>query len=477
MSAPGGGSSAREARLRAILAALVDTEPGRELGLRRVATLEDFRASVPVFDAASHAERVRARLGFGAEALDAEALTAGALARPRLHARWRARAQLFESSEPRALAMLHARVDDPLVDQLRVQDLSSFGAPSVVRIDTIVRGPRDGPSPAAETLEALHRARPELLAVPSLATVAWLEQPARGPIERALPSLRALMAECDFEARLRSRLPVLNGGWLHPAGRVGLPAERGPVGAFVLATDSTLIELLPHGDPELEARSSPSSQVGVLDTALPEHAVLGERYELVLSSPLGFLRLRSGLHVRVIGYEASEGGRPRPRVVRLPPPPPDVALEGVTLPGAWLTACVRQSFLPEDPALVSAEIAADPDALDPDVRASRSGLDPFADTELGTSRALFRKGPKPRALAVRIEVHGQSEPNFPVLAANRIDEDLCRRCPAYGWLRERNELWEPRVVIAWAGTAASAKRRRVRSLAEPVERPVVRIAR
>ena len=47
---------------------------------------------------------------------------------------------------------------------------------------------------------------------------------------------------------------------------------------------------------------------------------------------------------------------------------------GIVLAGGGdLPASVRQAFLPEDPALVAAEITADPDAIDASGRASRTG--------------------------------------------------------------------------------------------------------
>ena len=310
--------------------------------------------------------------------------------------------------------------------------------------------------------------------VPSLAVCSWLEQLARAPLERRIPQLRWLFAEHDLDERIRSRLPVINAGWLHAAGRIALPARRNPFDVFTLATHSTVLELLPHGDPEIDPRQHTTER-----TVLPEAAILGERYELVVSSPLGFLRLRSGLHVRVVGFEShgeSGDSLPRPRVLRLPPPPSDAALEGVTMPGAWLTASVRQAFLPEDPALVAAEIAADPDAVDVTGRGSRTGLDPFSDTELGASRVgIVRGGPRPRSLVVRLEVQGQTAPKFPVQISTRIDVDLRRRSAAYDWLRTRDELWEPRVVIARPGTARKNRERRICALWDVVARPVVQM--
>ncbi len=454
-----------------IIRALGETEVGREFGLLRLANLADFRATIPLMDAERHAERVTARLGFGLDGFDDESLTAAEVERPAVRGAWR---QQIAGSRPiERVAVLWAHEDDQVIDRIRLDDLRSLAdSVELLKVDSIARDPEG-------LLADLRRFRPNALAVPSLATCGWLEGLLRGPLERRLPGLRWLLAEYDLDERIRSRLPVLHAGWLHAAGRVGVPARRGPARGLLLATRSTLIELLPHGDPEIDPRSRTTES-----TVLPERAVLGERYEVVLSSPLGFLRLRTGLHVRVVGFAApiatgtSAGDSlPRPRVVRLHPPPADAALEGVTLAGAWLTASVRQAFLPEDPALVAADIAADPDALDVSGRASRTGLDPFADTELGASRAgSRRKGPKPRALVIRLEVQGQSTPGFPMQIADRVDQALRRRCPAYDWLRGRDELWEPRVVIARPGTARSERERRLRSLSGPVARPVVRMA-
>lgn len=464
----------RRKRLATLIRALGDTEVGREFGLLRIANLADFQATIPLMEHAAHAERVTARLGFGFEfeASDGgEALTAAALERPAVRAAWRVR--LGGARAPQRIAVLQAHADDLIVDRIRLDDLRALGeSVELLRIDHVP------PDPEALVAE-LRRFRADALVVPSLATCAWLEAVVRGPLERRLPGLRWLFAEHDLDERIRSRLPVLNAGWLHAAGRVAIPARRGPASGLLLATRSTLIELLPHGDPEIDPRSRTTET-----TVLPERAVLGERYELVLSSPLGFVRLRTGLHVRVVGFapplEPTVGDAgdslPRARVVRLHPPPADAALEGVTLAGAWLTASVRQAFLPEDPALIAGDIAADPDALDVSGRASRSGLDPFADTELGASRAgSRRKGPKPRALVIRLEVQGQTDPGFTMRIADRVDLALRQRSAAYDWLRGRDELWEPRVVIARTGTAKAERDRRLRALWGPVARPVVRM--
>lgn len=460
----------RRRRLATTLEVLGETEVGRELGLARLTSFDDFRASLPLLDAVAHAEQVTARLGFGRDELDGEVLTAASVDRDALLTTWRER---LGSARPRRIALLQARADELHIDAMRVDDLRAVAEDrhaELLRIESISG---DGGGDGEALLDELRRFRPDTLVIASLAGVAWLEQLARAPLERRLPQLRWLFAEHDLDERIRSRLPVINAGWLHAAGRIALPSRRSPHDAFALAVRSTLIELLPHGDPEIDPRQHTSER-----TVLPEAAILGERYELVVSSPLGFLRLRSGLHVRVVGFAKplDEGSLPRPRVLRLPPPPADAALEGVTIPGAWLTASVRQAFLPEDPALVAADITADPDAVDVSARASRTGIDPFADTELGASRVhVPRGGPKPRSLVIRLEVQGQAAPSFPLHVSARIDADLRRRSAAYEWLRARDELWEPRVVIARPGTARLSRERRIRALWAPVARPVVQM--
>jgi hypothetical protein len=461
----------RRRRLAAALRVLGETEVGREFGLARIESLADFRATIPLMDSSTHAARVTAKLGFGLDGFDDETLTAAALERATVRSAWRLR--LAGDKPIRRVALLWAHADDLVVDRIRLDDLRSLADElELLRIDRV-------PADPEQLVATLRRFRPDALVVPSLATCGWLEGLVRGPLERGFPGLRWLLAEYDLDERIRSRLPILNAGWLHAGGRVAIPARRGLASGLLLATRSTVLELLPHGDPEVDPRSR-----AIGTTVLPERAVLGERYEIVISSALGFLRLRTGLHVRVVGFAAplepvsgdAGDSLPRPRVVRLHPPPADAALEGVTLAGAWLTASVRQAFLPEDPALVAGDIAADPDAIDPTGRASRSGLDPFADTELGASRAgARRKGPKPRALVIRLEVQGEAAPSFPAQVAKRVDEALRRRSPAYEWLRIRDELWEPRVVIARSGTARTERERRLRGLWGPVGRPVVRM--
>jgi hypothetical protein len=461
----------RRQRFASLRAALAETEVGRDFDLSRLHTLADFQAWVPLLDAEAHSARVTAKLGFDLPDLPESELGAGERDRAELITIWqqRLRAAGGEGRVPQRIALLHAPADDPLIDRLRLDDLAAL-APglALLRIHSLDADP-------GEQIEALRRFRPDTLVMPSLATCSWLEGVMRTPIERHLDGLRWLFAESDLDQRVRTRLPVINAGWIHGAGRMALPTRRSPWQGFSLATRSLLIELLPHGDPEVDPRQRVQDRL----TVLPENSILGERYELVLSSPLGFLRLRSGHHVRVVGFvpppDGGEDTLPRPRVIRLPPPPADISLEGVTLAGAWLTASVRQAFNREDPALVAGEIAADP-RDDPRDRSGSGRLEPFVDTELGASRAGARdRGPKPRALVVRVEVQGQTDHAFAPRLARRIDDDLRSRSAAYEWLRGRGELWELQVVVAEPGMARRARDRRIRGLGGPVERPTVRV--
>ena len=171
--------------------------------------------------------------------------------------------------------------------------------------------------------------------------------------------------------------------------------------------------------------------------------------------------------MRVVGFDPPTHAAPHPRVrvVRLSTPPPDVALEGCTVAGAWLTASVRQALAPEDPALVSAEIGPDPQSLafvpSPPSSSSRLG-DPFGDTELSPRSLQGNEGTRrPRALLCRIELQGFVRPELARRLSTRIDDNLRRRSPAYAWLRERSEL-EPEYNQARARLAQ-------------VEHPILRV--
>ena len=223
-------------------------------------------------------------------------------------------------------------------------------------------------------------------------------------------------------------------------------------------------------------------------TVLPEHAIVGQRYELVVSSPQGFLRLRTDEHVRVVGFDApsEHAPFPRPRVVRLAPSPPDVTLEGCTVAGAWLTASLRQSFHREDPALVAAEIGPDPRSVPRGIAVVPSGQtgasmqlpDAFQDTELGgltrTGTARVKRH-RPRALLVKVEVQGYVAPELSGFLSQRIDQSLRRRSPAYDYLRERDDLQPPRVMVLPSGTRRSEEDRRIRELVGGVWVPEVRV--
>lgn len=449
------------------------TEVGRSFGVRRMRGFGDLRASVPLMDPETHLERVEAPLGFGVVepgAPEAVALVGAQRERDGVLQAW---ADRMGGERPRRIAVMRARADDPVVDELVLDDLRALMAgadgaatPELLRIDAV-----EGPGAVLERLRGFH---PDAIAASSAWAFSWLEAHGRAPLERSLPGLRWLLAEHDLEHRLRSRLPIFGLGLVHRAGRLALPGSVAPKLSAVLAVGSSLLELLPQDDGPLEDGRIRRATA----TILPEQAVVGARYELVVSSALGFLRLCTGIHVRVVGFEGPTLAfpHPRPRVIPRLPPPPDVQVEGMTLPGAWLTAAVRQGFQPEDPALVAAEVMGDPATADgdPRVTANRFG-DPFTDTELGTRHGERRKARPPRAVVVRVEVQGQMAPRFPADLAKRIDANLARRSSAYRYLRERNDLMEPRVLPAESGTRRAGQVIRIRALAGRVGRPIVEV--
>ena len=123
--------------------------------------------------------------------------------------------------------------------------------------------------------------------------------------------------------------------------------------------------------------------------------------------------------------------------------------------------------------MISAKtIAARVEALAKDIH------DAFQDTELGW---MARTGTqrverhRPRALLVRVEVQGYVAPELTGLLSQRIDQSLRRRSPAYDYLRERDELLEPRVMVVPAGTRRSEEDRRIRELVGGVWVPEVRV--
>lgn len=462
---------ARQRCLALMIEHLGPTRLGRELGLPRLRSLDDLRASLPILDRERHEREVEQHLGFGlvdSTEADTRELSGGGLEREAVVSTWTAR---LGRGPVRRVALLRGHNVDPMVDRIARDDVRALGT-EVLAIDRI-----DDPGAALERLEGFD---PELMLVPSVLTLRWLESAHRGALERRLRALRMVLAEHDLAQEVRSRVRVTAAGWIHRSGRLGLPTLRPPGHALTLAVGSQIIELLPYGNPEEDAR-----RVYAEETVLPEHAVMGQRYELVVTSPLGFLRLRTDEHVRVVGFDAptEQAPFPRPRVVRLAPAPPDVALEGCTVAGAWLTASIRQAFLREDPALVAAEIGPDPRSVPRGVAALQTAAnmrlpDAFKDTELGwmaktgTQRVERHR---PRALLVRVEVQGYVAPELTGFLSKRIDDSLRRHSPAYGYLRERDELQPPRVMVLPTGTRRSEEDRRIRDLVGGVWVPDVRV--
>ncbi len=460
---------ARQRCLAQMIEQLGPTRLGRELGLQRLHSLDDLRASLPVLDRERHERDVEQHLGFGlADSTDAHAreLSGGALERDAVIATWRA---LLGAGGLRRIALLRGHAVDPMVDRIARDDVRALDA-EVLAIDRIE-------DPAA-VLERLEEFEPELMVVPSVLTLRRIESVHRGALERRIRSLRLVLAEHDLGQEVRSRVRVAVAGWIHRSGRLGLPTLRPPDDALTLAVGSQIIELLPYGNPEEDAR-----RVYAEETVLPEHALVGQRYELVVSSALGFLRLRTDEHVRVVGFDAPSGAAPfpRPRVVRLAPAPADVALEGCTVAGAWLTASIRQAFLREDPALVAAEIGPDPRSVPRGVASAQAAAnmpDAFNDTELGT---IARTGTqrverhRPRALLVKVEVQGYVASELTGFLSRRIDTSLRRHSPAYDYLRQRDELQPPRVMVLPSGTRRAEEDRRIRELVGRVWVPDVRV--
>jgi len=463
--------SGRQRCLAQIVEHLGPTSLGRELGLSRLRSLDDLRASLPIMDRERHEREVELHLGFGlAESDDAQsrALSGGGWERDAVVAIW----QAFQRNRiAQRVVLLRGHNVDPIVDRIARDDVRALNV-EVLAIDRVE-------DPEA-VLERLVDFGPELLLVPSVLTLRWLESVHRGALERRLRTLRLILAEHDLGQPVRTRVRVATAGWIHRSGRLGLPTLRPPGHALTLAVGSQIIELLPYGNPEEDAR-----RVYADETVLPEHAIVGQRYELVVSSPLGFLRLRTDEHVRVVGFDApsEHAPFPRPRVVRLAPAPPDVTLEGCTVGGAWLTASIRQAFFPEDPALVAAEIGPDPRSVPRGVAKFQTAASmrlpaAFKDTELAW---LARTGSqrierhRPRALLVRVEIQGYVAAELTGFLSRRIDQSLRRRSPAYDYLRERDELQPPRVMVLPSGTRRSEEDRRIRELVGGVWVPDVRI--
>jgi hypothetical protein len=466
----------RARAIRALSLKLGPTELGRRFALSSLRTFEDLRGAVPIFDEPTHRLEVEAPLGFGVVEHDdpmLEEIVGAGRERAAATAAWALAMQERGGGEaaavPRRIAVLRAASHDPWIDRILADDLETLAAGRGAAIELLRLTNVDD---RGATLNRLRTFIPDAIVVTSLALVSWFEQETRCPLERALPSLRWIFAEHDLDAKIRARLPVLSTGWTHRAGRVGLPSARGKR-ISTLATGSSLIELLPTGSLVVDGRARQASS-----TVLPEHAHLGGRYELVVSAPTGLLRLRTGEHVRVVGFDppTAVAPFPRPRVVRRLPPPADLALEGMTLSGAWLTASVRQAFLPEDPALVSSDVAIEPETIDGETGTTHSRTrDPFIDTELGGRVGPGRRSRNPRGFRVHVEVQGQWAKDLPKKLAERIDADLRRRSSAYRYLRERDELYPPAVRIVRPGTHRSRLESQLRELVGPSGRAIVRV--
>lgn len=462
--------AAREQLFAKLRAHLGPSRVGQRFGLDGLSSFDDFRASVPVHDRARHEQEVENLLGFGViDDVDAGALELAGAERERaaVHAAWRAR---IGDAPVRRIALLHGQGQDVIAERTLREDLRAFGG-ELFHLDRA-----DAPERVLERLVAFD---PDLLVVPSAVVCAWLERAQRRPLEDALPGLRAVACEHDLGRPIRSALPVVSVGWFQRGLRCGVPSLRPPAEAVTLAIGSQLVELLPYGNPEDDGR-----RVYAPTTILPEHAFVGHRYEVVISSPLGLLRLRSEQHVRVLGFDppTHEVPVPRPRVVRLSEPPADIPLEGCTVAGAWLTASVRQALAREDPALVAAEIGADPQSMPRGRTRASSSMrigEPFGDTELGAASTrphLVRNfATRPRALLCRVELQGFVRRDLAGKLARRIDDNLRLRSPAYAYLREKDELQPPRVLVLPSGTAATETERRIVELHGAVWQPDVRV--
>jgi len=460
----------RERMLRRALDHLGPTPVGRRFGLADIDSLADFRASVPILDRERHMREVEAALGFGV--IDGRDAAAVELAgrddeREQVTDAWRSR--LGRAAPPR-VAVLWAEGDDGLAERTLLADVKAF-ADTCLHLAEI--------DDAAAAMAQLRVFDPEVLVVPSAMVCTWLERAKRMPLEHGLPRLRLVLAEHDIGRPLRTRTPVASAGWFWHGLRAGVPSPRAPADAVTLAVGTALFELLPYSNPEDDGRRIYAEQ-----TVLPEHALLGHRYEVVCTSALGMLRVRTEQHVRVVGFDPPTplAPFPRPRVVRLSTPPADVALEGCTVAGSWLTASVRQALSREDPALVGAEIGPDPASAPRGARRATTTLrlgDAFGETELeagGTKTKMRRDaGTRPKGLLCRIELQGYVRRDLPARLSTRIDDSLRRRSPAYAWLRERAELDPPRVLVQPPGARATDQQARILALHGPVWMPEVRV--
>ncbi|MGB1699040.1 MAG: hypothetical protein ACPHRO_03730, partial [Nannocystaceae bacterium] len=260
----------REQTLAAIVRRLGSSKLGQDFGLHRVRSVADFRATIPLFDPWRHAREVEPELGFG----DSEGFGTGpretATARDHL---WKVWSVQSDDWPPRKVLSLRRETQGTHAAKIRREALvaADGSAPEFV-------GP-EGLQDLEAMREALLEVAPDTLLVSSLSLCRSLERLGRGHLERIAPSLRMILAEHDFEVPLRTRLPVLNLGWIERAGRVARPASVGPRSAMSLTGHALILELLPWTDPDKDGRSQPGEA-----TVLPEHALLGGRYEVVMSA-------------------------------------------------------------------------------------------------------------------------------------------------------------------------------------------------
>lgn len=457
----------REQTLEALVRRLGNSKMGREFGLHRVRGVADFRATVPLFDRRSHAREVEPELGFGEDERSMSGDMHGSLDHARL---WQVWSSQTEHWPPRKVLSLRRETQGRRAARLRREDLAQLGArpPEFV-------GP-EGLNDLEGMRHALVTLAPDTLVVSSLALCRSLERLGRCQLERLVPSLRVILAEHDLETRLRTRAPVLNLGWIERAGRVATPSLRAPRSAMSLSGRELIVEFLPWTDPDKDGRSQPGEA-----TVLPENAVLGARYEVVLSAPSGMLRRRSGAHIRVIGFDppSRADAALRPRFVRRLPPPTDLRVEGTTLAGARLTAAVRQAFQPEDPALVGAWVSvrrAEKSKVAEQRSAQRVGAgEIFDDTELGRPTRGSRAGRRADTVTVRMEVQGVPPARLPRELSSRIDRDLRRRSAPYAHLRDNGVLHLPEVRICPSGTTQAEQIERELALDGPVRGAVIRV--
>lgn len=464
----------RSAAFARLIQMLGSTPVGAEAGLDRLGSFDDLRASLPVRDAVEHREAVERRLGFG----DDDELEGTAAARAAVVARWQASSGL--ERPPRRFARLAPQERRGLA-QARLADLMAWGGPDA-------RCQHFEPQAAEQMLERLAAAAPEALVVPSLHTIAWLERASRSAIERRLPSMRVLMSEYDMHLRVRSALPLLSVGRWHAAGRLALPPDPSRSGVrgrhvaarLELAWDSTLLELRDAGT-QSQSQDRRNLKANASDVCVPLHrGVMGARYELVVSASSGFLRARTGVFVRLVGYARVDDAAGPARVPRVQPivaPPPDLRLEGVTLRGAWLTSALRHAFEPEDPALIAGEIRGrtPAGARGPSATLGASAAELFDETELGRTAAVMRTRARPRQIELRVELRGVGREGFEQRLATRFDQRLCASNPAYAFLRERGDLQLPVVERARDGRERADLWLRAGALQGAVARPQIQV--